>query len=533
MSLVWFFFSSVLGTRHRLLSGTTQPTHSPTFSLPSKSPTADPTCQPTYEWGPWGDCIDCGTAANVPSRYRLPRKVCGCRESSRTCEEAFADYDCTSSGVEVRVDSCDVDGLAQEITCVPTERPTYNPSKNPSKVPTVAPTDIPSFWPSFVPTVTPTNNPTTLSPTINPTSSPTPNTEGEVVLDVGIIFHGWPSSKIVTDTLFPFSRVIEVDAEVIDIISSNYTKSSPYTMSVQYELYLMTNDDVEDVARIIDTPFFGTYLSENILDSWDKPSLSLTVSKAYHSFMEPKRDSQKNEWAIALLTFGCSVILTMALVGVLTCLRRYFKRQFHKGAQEYGALLNQRKEDLTGYQLGLVELRDTTKSDDLQQQPTVEDSENPAFPSPPDSGEFQILSPLYKTRSIVETFSEVMDLEQQKPGAVLAVRPSTSGESRLNRRKSELIRHDHHQFRKQVLRRINSTPIKVSHTLTEAKGIWGFGPSDEEGNVKAPIGNSGDLKKVDSVDTQVKLEELGSRTEGLKQSSLKFYEENQGKSRAV
>jgi len=514
MSLAWFFFSFVLGA----------PTDSPTF--------ADPTSQPTYEWGPWGDCIDCSAALNVPSRYNLPPNVCGCRESNRTCEKDFADYDCTSSGVEVRVDSCDVDGLTQEITCVPTERPTYNPSKTPSQVPTVHPTNMPI---SFVPTATPTYNPTTRNPTTHPTSSPIPNTEGQVVLEVGIIFHGWPQSKIVAGTLLPLSRVIKVDAEVIDVISANHTTTSPYTMSVQYKLYLMNNHDAEDVAWIIDSAFFGTDLSENIWASWGKPSVSLTVSKAYHSFVGAKGDSQMNAWAIAFLTFGCSVLLTITLIGVLVYLRQYYKRQFHKEAEEYGALLNQKRKDLGGYEFSKVELIDNTKSDDLLQQPMiVEGSGNNA--SPP----VQIKSPLNKTRSIVETFSEIMgvkqqNLEQQKQGGIFAAPPQSWEECSHKKRKSEVIRQDHHQFRKHVLRRIKSSPIKVSHTFTgliQPQRTWGFGPTDEGGNVMGPLGNSGDLKSENNVDdTKVTLEELGSRREDLKQSSLEYFEDNQGKSR--
>lgn len=533
--------STVLSANSRRLSDTRwpttspsgvpsqKPTDSPTFPHPSKRPTSDPTNYPTYEWGPWGECMDCSAATRVPSLYDLPSNVCGCRESNRTCEVAFADYDCSSSGVEIKVDTCEVDGLSQEITCTPTDSPTYNPSQHPSIVPTLGPTTLPTMSPSSTPTVKPTRNPTTLRPTLSPSSSPTPDIAGELIMAVSVTFHGWPSSKSVMDSLAPFSSVTEVEAEKIDIISWNYTSTSPYEMSVLYELYLLNNDDVLEARNKIESINFGNSLSGLLLESWDRPSnIFLTVFSVNIDFATPRGRLQMDQWAVAFVTFGCFLFLTVSLVAILACLRSNLKKKFKKGAQDYTALLNKTKSELECYNMGAV-------NEEALHPPTITvSSSSMAPPSLAKSESYNIYSSNSPTgankpsKFAIDTFVEVKDLVNSKQPQLGRSTDSKEfkAHSGLHKRKSStVIRQEHHEFRKQVLRgmksdslRINPTPEELIENLKKSSTSR---LTDQDGDVSAPLGSKDTLKAVESEDTLVTEQDLVARSDVIKRESTR------------
>ena len=190
-----------------------------------------------------------------------------------------------------------------------------------------------------------------------------------------------PTGKNVADTIVPLSSIVETEAEIIEIIFSNYTGLSPYTMSVMYKLYFVNNNDAQDASYILNSVHFGSSISENLLQNWGNPSnIHLTVASSNNNFVTPDVELQIDEWAVAFLTFGCFIFLTAALVIILACLRSYFNKQYQDQADLYAGMISQSLRGEKGQwdmdNLVEDELVYTIRSDILQEQNIVEHSED-------------------------------------------------------------------------------------------------------------------------------------------------------------
>jgi len=305
---------------------TGKPSRSPTTGHPTFSPTSDPTISPTPEWGDWGDCISCDNVSSGPSLSHLAYNVCGCRESSRTCDMNIANYDCEETGIEIRVEGCDVDGLSFEISCSPTEKPTTYPSV----YPTVRPTAVPTLSPtSLSPTLSPTANPTTMDPTAAPTLSPTVNTTGEALLSLSIIYQGWPPSRNVFESLYPLASLIEiVSLDQMDVKLWNYTNTEPYIMNVTYDFFLLSWSIEKEVVDLVDELMFADMLVTEILDYWNDDYVSLTVQDLVIRSSALISDTIMAPWTLGLITFGIFISCNAGIVILIALFREKKKKEF-------------------------------------------------------------------------------------------------------------------------------------------------------------------------------------------------------------
>jgi len=305
---------------------TGKPSRSPTTGHPTFSPTSDPTISPTPEWGAWGDCIPCTNVSSGPSLSHLGYNVCGCRESNRTCDMGIANHDCEDTGYEIRVEGCDIDDLPFEISCAPTKRPTNYPSVGP----TVSPTDVPTMAPtSLSPTLSPTDNPTTSDPTAAPTLSPTVNATGEAIITLSIVFHGWPPSRNVFESLYPLASLIEIVLlDQMDIKLWNYTNTEPYIMNVTYEFFLLSWSIEKEVVDLVNGVMFANMLATEILDYWNDDYVSLTVQDYIIRSSALISDTIMAPWTIGLLSFGIFIFCNAGIVMIAALYREKKKNEF-------------------------------------------------------------------------------------------------------------------------------------------------------------------------------------------------------------
>lgn len=309
-----------------------RPTVQPTTGPPTLSPTHEPTNDPTPEWGVWGDCIPCtNISSGLISLNHLAANVCGCRESNRTCDMEIANYDCESQGYEIMVEECDVDGLDFEISCSPTLRPTFYPSRLPTNVPTLLPTLAPT---SLTPTEIPTMDPTTRQPSASPTLSPTANTTGEFVFTFIIIYHGWPPSRNVFESLSPMAALLEVvELDQMDILSSWYISTEPYEMNVTYAFYLPSDIIEAEVAGTVGGAFFTTMLANEILEYWEDETVALSVDDVSFTYVEQEQEPSWGQWELAGLSLGIFLLTLVTIVMLLALVREHFKKAYKRASK--------------------------------------------------------------------------------------------------------------------------------------------------------------------------------------------------------
>jgi len=155
------------------------------------------------------------------------------------------------------------------------------------------------------------------------------------MFDLMIVYHGWPTTRNVFESLNPLAYLLEVvPIDRIDVLSWWYISEAPNIMNVTYALYLLEESDEKIVAEMVGGTFFGNSLATAILDYWDDDDVSLSVNDISYTYVELEETPTWGQWELAGLSAGVFILTLVCMVLLIALMREYFKKKYREACMQ-------------------------------------------------------------------------------------------------------------------------------------------------------------------------------------------------------